>query len=86
MFSKKEVSLWKMLATRLGVMLMLLALSRWLLFLFNRGTFPDVGIREQFRLFFIGMRFDIWTLVIFNLPLIIFYCIPIRKQLTPYLL
>ena len=80
MFSKKEVSLWKMLATRLGVMLLLLALSRWLLFLFNRGTFPDVGIGEQFRLFFIGMRFDIWTLVIFNLPLIIFYCIPIKKK------
>ncbi|MGN0032944.1 MAG: LTA synthase family protein [Candidatus Limimorpha sp.] len=78
MVSKKEVSLWKMLAIRLCTMLLLLALSRWLLFLFNSGTFPNVGIKEQFRLFFIGIRFDIWTLVIFNLPLIIFYTIPIK--------
>ena len=78
MFSKKEQPLWKVFATRLVVMLLLLATSRWLLFLFNTGNFPNLSVGGQFRLFFIGMRFDIWTLIIFNLPLLIFYGIPLE--------
>ena len=76
MFSKKEQPLWKVFIVRLCVMLLLLATSRWLLFLFNTGNFPNLSIGEQFRLFFTGMRFDIWTLIIFNLPFLIFYGIP----------
>ena len=78
MFSKKEQPLWKVFATRLVVMLLLLATSRWLLFLFNTGNFPNLSVGGQFRLFFIGMRFDIWTLIIFNLPLLVFYGIPLE--------
>ena len=78
MWSNKEIQLWKVFVIRLGAMLMLLALSRWLLFLFNTSNFPDLGLGGQFRLFFIGMRFDIWTLVIANLPFLIFYGIPLE--------
>ena len=76
MFNKKELPLWKVFFIRLSVMLLLLATSRWLLFLFNTGNFPNLSIGGQFRLFFIGMRFDIWTLIIVNLPFLIFYGIP----------
>ncbi len=78
MCSNREISLWKMFVVRLGMMLLLLALSRWLLFIFNAGNFPKLNIEEQFRLFFIGMRFDIWTLIIANLPLLVFYGIPLK--------
>ena len=78
MFSNKEIQLWKVFVIRLGVMLLLLALSRWLLFIFNTSNFPDLSVADQFRLFFIGMRFDIWTLIIANLPFLIFYGIPLE--------
>lgn len=78
MLSNREIPLWKVFVVRLGVMLLLLATSRWLLFLFNTGNFPNLSVGEQFRLFFIGMRFDIWTLIIANLPLLVFYGVPLE--------
>ncbi len=84
MFRNKELPLWKVFVIRLGVMLLLLAISRWLLFLFNTGNFPGLGIGEQFILFFIGMRFDIWTLIIANLPLLVFYGIPLEFKYNKY--
>lgn len=78
MFSNKELPLWKVFVIRLGVMLLLLAISRWLLFIFNTSNFPDLSLGGQFRLFFIGMRFDIWTLIIANLPFLVFYGIPLE--------
>ncbi|MBO2524065.1 MAG: hypothetical protein CW336_09515, partial [Bacteroidetes bacterium] len=78
MWSNREIPLWKVFVIRLGVMLLLLAISRWLLFIFNVGNFPNLSVGEQFRLFFIGMRFDVWTLIIANLPFLIFYGIPFR--------
>lgn len=78
MWFNREISLWKVFVIRLSVMLILLAISRWMLFLFNTANFPNLSIGEQFRLFFIGMRFDIWTLIITNLPFLIFYGIPIK--------
>ncbi len=78
MWSNREIPLWKVFIIRLGVMLLLLAISRWLLFVFNASNFLDLSVGEQFRLFFIGMRFDIWTLIIANLPFLVFYGIPFR--------
>ena len=78
MCSNREIPLWKVFVIRLGVMLLLLAISRWLLFVFNASNFPDLSVGEQFRLFFIGMRFDIWTLIIANLPFLVFYGVPFR--------
>ena len=84
MFTNRELSLWKVFVVRLGVMLVLLAISRWLLFVFNASNFPDLSVGEQFRLFFIGMRFDIWTLIIANLPFLIFYGIPFEFKYNKY--
>ena len=78
MLKKKELPLWKVFVVRLGAMLLLLAFSRWLLFLFNTDNFPNLSLGEQFRLFFVGMRFDIWTLIIANLPFLILYGIPLE--------
>ena len=78
MLKKKELPLWKVFVVRLSAMLLLLAFSRWLLFLFNTGNFPNLSVGEQFKLFFIGMRFDIWTLIIANLPFLVFYGIPLE--------
>lgn len=80
MWSNKEIQLWKVFVWRLGVMLLLLAFSRWLLYLFNTSNFPDLNVGGRFRLFFIGMRFDVWTLIIANLPLLIFYGIPLEYK------
>ena len=80
MWSNKEIPLWQVFAIRLCVMLLLLALSRWLLFLFNTSNFPDLNTAGQFQLFFIGMRFDIWTLIIANLPFLVFYGIPLEYK------
>ena len=80
MFSKKELPLWKVFVARLCAMLMLLAFSRWLLYIFNSGNFPNLSTGQQFKLFFIGMRFDIWTLIIANLPFLVFYGIPLELK------
>lgn len=84
MLSNKELPLWKVFVIRLSVMLLLLAFSRWLLFLFNVGNFPGLSVGEQFRLFLIGMRFDIWTLIIANLPFLVFYGIPLKYKFNKY--
>ena len=84
MFSNRELPLWKVFVIRLGVMLILLAISRWLLFVFNASNFPDLSVGEQFKLFFIGMRFDIWTLIIANLPFLVFYGLPLEFKYNKY--
>lgn len=76
MLKNKEVEVWKMMLIRLGIMLLLLSFSRWLLYIFNINSFEDLNIKELARLYFIGFRFDIYTLVIFNIPFIIAYSIP----------
>lgn len=78
MIKNKEISLWKVYAIRLSVMLLLLATSRWLLYVFNKGNFPDITVAEGFRLFFTGMYFDLWTLVVANIPILIGYSLPFK--------
>ncbi len=78
MFKNKEQPLQKVFVIRLGLMLLLLAFSRWMLYIFNTGNFPNLSAGEQFRLFFVGMRFDIWTLIIANLPFLVLYGIPFQ--------
>lgn len=78
MLKNKEVLLLKMILIRLSITLLLLSLSRWLLYIFNTNNFDDLSLKELFRLYFIGFRFDIYTLVIFNIPFIIAYGIPSR--------
>ena len=59
-------------------MLLLLSLSRWLLYLFNANYFEDLNFKELVKLYLIGFRFDIHTLIIFNIPFIIAYGIPLK--------
>ncbi len=79
-WKNKEVEVWKMLIIRLTAMLLLLAFTRWCLYLFNINSFPNITSSELYKLFFCGFRFDINTLVIYNSPLIILYCLPIRYK------
>ena len=78
MIKNKEVILWKLILIRLGIMLLLLSLSRWLLYLFNANYFEDLNFKELVELYLIGFRFDIHTLIIFNIPFIIAYGIPLK--------
>lgn len=74
----KEVVLWKVIFIRLIIMLLLLSTSRAFLYLFNIDSFPNISFSEFITLFFTGFRFDINTLVIFNVPLLVLYGIPFR--------
>lgn len=76
-WNKKEIAFSKLLIVRLIAILLFLAISRWLLYVFNSNCFHDLSSLELIKLFFAGFRFDIYTLVLFNIPLIFFYGIPI---------
>lgn len=78
MLKNKEVILWKMVLIRLCIMLLLLSLSRWLIYLFNTNSFDDLSRNELYNLYFAGFRFDIHTLIIFNIPFLVGYGIPFR--------
>ena len=79
-WGNRETELWRMLCIRLSFMLLLLAFSRWAIYLFNINSFPNITSSELFKLFFNGFRFDINTLIIYNSPLIILYCLPIQYK------
>ena len=78
MIKNKEVGLYSMILIRLGVILLLLSFSRWFLYIFNTSNFSDLTAKELLYLYLVGFRFDIYTLVIFNVPLIVFYGIPLK--------
>lgn len=78
MLKNKEVILWKMILIRLCIILLLLSFSRWLIYLLNTNSFDDLSIKELIKLYVYGFRFDIHTLIIFNIPLIIGYGIPLK--------
>lgn len=80
MLKNIEINLWKSLLIRLGAMLLILSLSRWFLYLFNANSFNELTTNELLRLYIVGFRFDIYTLIIFNIPLIIFYSIPLKLK------
>ncbi|MBQ8223379.1 MAG: sulfatase-like hydrolase/transferase [Bacteroidales bacterium] len=89
LMKENEIAFWKLMIIRLVSMLFLLSLSRTLLFFFNINSFSDIDFTEFLRLFYVGLRFDINTLIIFNIPLIVFYGLPFRfkysrryKQIT----
>ena len=78
MLKNKEVILWKMILIRLCIILLLLSFSRWLIYLFNTNSFDDLSVKELIKLYVCGFRFDIHTLIIFNIPLIVGYGIPLK--------
>lgn len=78
MLKNKEVILWKMILIRLCIILLLLSFSRWFIYLFNTNSFDDLSVKELIKLYVCGFRFDIHTLIIFNIPLIVGYGIPLK--------
>ncbi len=80
MLKNKEASLFKLMLTRLSVVLLMLSISRWLLYIFNTNSFNNLTLQELFRLYLVGFRFDIHTLIIFNAPLLVFYGLPLKAK------
>lgn len=62
---------------KLLIALLLLFVSRILLYLFNVSLFPGLGTMELFKLFVAGIRFDITSLIIFSSPFLILNSLPL---------
>lgn len=78
MIKNKEIVLWKLILIRLSIILLLLSTSRWLIYIFNTDNFSDLSFSELIRHYFVGFRFDLHTLIVFNSPLIILYSLPFK--------
>lgn len=78
MIRNKEIVLWKLILIRLSIILLLLSTSRWLIYVFNTENFSGLSFSELLRLYFVGFRFDLHTLIVFNSPLIILYSLPFK--------
>lgn len=76
MFKERELPLWRVIIERLAFAMILLVLSRWMLYLFNTPVFVS-GKSRLFRAFFFGMRFDWFTLSVFNIPFLVLIGLPI---------
>lgn len=68
-----------LLVYRLLAILAALSISRWLVYLFNLQFFHQLSLGESFRLYFLGMRFDLSVIMALNLPLVLYYCFPSRE-------
>ncbi|MBR4390927.1 MAG: LTA synthase family protein [Bacteroidales bacterium] len=66
------------LIIRLLIVLLLFSLSRWLIYLFNLDFFNHLSLGESFRLYFVGMRFDLVVIAYANIPVILYYCLPFK--------
>jgi len=65
-----------LLLKRLALILILLTISRLVFYILNYSYFSDSGILETIKIFIAGIRYDIATLISFNIIFIIFYLIP----------
>ena len=63
----------KTLLSRLGIVLLLMTLSRLLFYAFNADNFSNVGLRE----FLVALWFDCITISLFFAPFIIFHFLPL---------
>lgn len=68
-----------LLVYRLLASLLVLSLSRWMLYLFNLQFFHQMSLSEALFLFFYGMRFDFAVTIVINLPVILHYSFPSRS-------
>ncbi|MBN1650078.1 MAG: sulfatase-like hydrolase/transferase [Bacteroidales bacterium] len=69
---------YAVLLYRLGVILIILSLSRICLYFFNTGYFNELTPKELFTIYILGFRFDIAALMMLNAPLILFSTQPFR--------
>jgi phosphoglycerol transferase MdoB-like AlkP superfamily enzyme len=67
-----------LLVYRLLATLMVLSISRWMLYLFNLQFFHQLDTGQALGLYLYGMRFDIPIVFGINLLTILYYCLPTR--------
>ncbi len=70
-------SIYSVLLFRLLVVLVLLLLSRILIYVFNPSQFTNLTLSHFLYICFTGLRFDLFTLIIFNAAVIFLIVIPI---------
>ncbi|MDR0969365.1 MAG: sulfatase-like hydrolase/transferase [Lentimicrobiaceae bacterium] len=70
----------KALILKLLTALLLLSLSRMSLYFLNIGRFSEVSFGQFLYLFFVGLRFDLFALVVFNAPFILMQAIPFQLR------
>ena len=78
---KKKKTEWltsppMMLVYRLIAIILTISFSRWLLYIFNMQFFHHLDLREALKLYVYGMQFDVVITIVFNFPLILYYCFP----------
>ena len=69
---------YMVLLFRLIMVLVLLFISRLLIYFFNVSLFPELSFRHLLFISFVGLRFDLFTLMVVNLPFVFFNAIPIK--------
>ena len=67
-----------LLAYRLIATLLVLSISRWMLYLFNLQFFHQLDTGQALKLYLYGMRFDLPIVFGINILTILFYCFPSR--------
>ncbi len=75
-FNKLKITLLRLL-----VLLFLFQLTRLLFFIFNHSYFNSAHFTDILMAFLWGMRFDLWVILIFNMPFIIWALLPIKFEL-----
>ncbi len=69
-------NIYSVLLFRLLIVLVLLLLSRIMIYFFNPSAFSNLSTGHFLFITFAGLRFDLFTLVIFNLPIVFLVLIP----------
>ena len=80
---KEKIQAWlsspyMLLAYRLIATLLVLSISRWMLYLFNLQFFHQLDTGQALALYLQGMRFDLPIVFGINILTILFYCLPSR--------
>ncbi|NQU33478.1 MAG: sulfatase-like hydrolase/transferase [Bacteroidetes bacterium] len=71
-----------LLLKRLLLVVLLFFVSRLFFYIYNIGIFADVEVAELFKIFILGLRFDLSVICYFNLLFIITHVIPIGKAFS----
>ena len=80
---KKKKTNWfkspvSQLIFRLLMVLLLFSVSRWLIYLFNTDFFHHLTLGQALRLYITGMRFDLVVIAYANIPMILYFCLPVK--------
>ena len=71
---------YTVLFLRLLIVLVLLSISRMLLYFFNVNYFGELSANDLFSIYFLGLRFDIAALMMLNFPLILLSTLPFNYK------